>query len=128
MGNVTGSNSVNVFLGLGMPWTMGSVYWRMMGVTDEWLEHQTKGKTYKDLYYADFPDGGFMVPAGSLGWSVLPFTIISLLCVALLTFRRKRFGAELGGPEPHKKFHSALLCFLWFVYIGASIVIFNSSP
>merc|ERR1719375_704137 len=25
--NVTGSNSVNVFLGLGLPWTMGAVFW-----------------------------------------------------------------------------------------------------
>ena len=27
VGNVTGSNSVNVFLGLGMPWLMASIYW-----------------------------------------------------------------------------------------------------
>merc|ERR1712127_602840 len=27
VGNVTGSNSVNVFLGLGLPWLMASVYW-----------------------------------------------------------------------------------------------------
>merc|ERR1719359_855497 len=27
VGNVTGSNSVNVFLGLGLPWTIGAVYW-----------------------------------------------------------------------------------------------------
>lgn len=26
IGNVTGSNSVNVFLGLGIPWTVGSIY------------------------------------------------------------------------------------------------------
>lgn len=26
VGNVTGSNSVNVFLGLGLPWTMASIY------------------------------------------------------------------------------------------------------
>ena len=26
VGNVTGSNSVNVFLGLGLPWVMASVY------------------------------------------------------------------------------------------------------
>jgi solute carrier family 8 (sodium/calcium exchanger) len=25
--NVTGSNSVNVFLGCGLTWTMGAVYW-----------------------------------------------------------------------------------------------------
>lgn len=27
IGNVTGSNAVNVFLGLGMPWLMASVFW-----------------------------------------------------------------------------------------------------
>ena len=27
IGNVTGSNSVNVFLGLGLPWVMGSLYY-----------------------------------------------------------------------------------------------------
>merc|ERR1740117_1520596 len=27
VGNVTGSNCVNVFLGLGLPWTIGAIYW-----------------------------------------------------------------------------------------------------
>ena len=27
IGNVTGSNSVNVFLGLGLPWVIASIYW-----------------------------------------------------------------------------------------------------
>ena len=27
IGNVTGSNSVNVFLGLGTPWLIASIYW-----------------------------------------------------------------------------------------------------
>jgi len=31
IGNVTGSNSVNVFLGLGLPWTMAAIYWSIMG-------------------------------------------------------------------------------------------------
>eukprot|EP00404_Azadinium_spinosum_P041659 CAMPEP_0180832096 /NCGR_PEP_ID=MMETSP1038_2-20121128/76664_1 /TAXON_ID=632150 /ORGANISM="Azadinium spinosum, Strain 3D9" /LENGTH=374 /DNA_ID=CAMNT_0022875287 /DNA_START=145 /DNA_END=1266 /DNA_ORIENTATION=+ len=34
--NVTGSNSVNVFLGLGLPWTMGAVYWKFKGRTPKW--------------------------------------------------------------------------------------------
>ena len=29
IGNVTGSNSVNVFLGLGMPWLIAAVYWQI---------------------------------------------------------------------------------------------------
>ena len=31
IGNVTGSNSVNVFLGLGLPWMMAAVYWATFG-------------------------------------------------------------------------------------------------
>lgn len=31
VGNVTGSNSVNVFLGMGLPWVIGSVYWSLRG-------------------------------------------------------------------------------------------------
>ena len=27
IGNVTGSNGVNVFLGLGVPWLIASIYW-----------------------------------------------------------------------------------------------------
>ncbi|PIO66666.1 Calx-beta domain protein, partial [Teladorsagia circumcincta] len=31
VGNVTGSNSVNVFLGLGLPWLVASIYWATKG-------------------------------------------------------------------------------------------------
>ena len=27
VGNVNGSNAVNVFLGLGLPWLMATIYW-----------------------------------------------------------------------------------------------------
>merc|ERR1711981_1053522 len=30
IGNVTGSNSVNVFLGLGLPWSIASTYWSVV--------------------------------------------------------------------------------------------------
>ena len=29
IGNVTGSNSVNVFLGLGLPWMIAAIYWNI---------------------------------------------------------------------------------------------------
>ena len=29
IGNVTGSNSVNVFLGLGLPWVVAAIYWQL---------------------------------------------------------------------------------------------------
>merc|ERR1719330_1567005 len=42
--NVTGSNSVNVFLGIGLPWMWASMYWNYRGADDVWT----------DKYYADF--------------------------------------------------------------------------
>ena len=36
IGNVTGSNAVNVFLGLGLPWLIASIYWELMGPNDLW--------------------------------------------------------------------------------------------
>merc|ERR1719238_594481 len=37
--NITGSNSVNVFLGLGLPWTVASVYWWATGQNERWREN-----------------------------------------------------------------------------------------
>merc|ERR1719326_389141 len=36
IGNVTGSNSVNVFLGIGMPWMVAAIYWSTKDPTTEW--------------------------------------------------------------------------------------------
>ena len=38
IGNVMGSNAVNVFLGLGLPWTVAAIYWETVGVTEEWTQ------------------------------------------------------------------------------------------
>ena len=65
VGNVTGSNSVNVFLGLGLPWLIGAVY--------------SKGRT---------EDGMYDMPAGPWGFSVLIFMITCVLCVLVLVVRR----------------------------------------
>lgn len=32
IGNITGSNSVNVFLGLGLPWAIACTYWNNNGL------------------------------------------------------------------------------------------------
>eukprot|EP00971_Amphidinium_carterae_P332688 6466951-Amphidinium_carterae.1 len=33
---IVGDSQVNVFLGLGLPWTIASVYWKFVGATSEW--------------------------------------------------------------------------------------------
>mmetsp|Transcript_100569 Transcript_100569/g.260356 ORF Transcript_100569/g.260356 Transcript_100569/m.260356 type:complete len:959 (+) Transcript_100569:183-3059(+) len=112
--NVTGSNSVNVFLGIGLPWTCAALFWQSKGPTQEWRnKYPTQAREY--------PDGGFVVEAGTLGFSVLIFCSVALICLTTLRLRRLRFGGELGGPTLSKRASSLLLLLLWFTYIGCSI-------
>ena len=97
IGNVTGSNSVNVFLGIGLAWSVAAFY------------HTSKG-------------GEFRVDPGALGFSVMVFCVEALICIALLMFRRFHpdIGAELGGPANWRKFTSAFCVTLWIIYIVLS--------
>ncbi|KAM6912977.1 sodium/calcium exchanger 3 [Xenentodon cancila] len=93
IGNVTGSNAVNVFLGIGMAWSVAAIHWHM------------KGKP-------------FVVEAGSLAFSVTLFTIFAFLAISVLLYRRQaHIGGELGGPRGHRLATSAFLFSLWFLYI-----------
>ncbi|ETN77634.1 sodium/calcium exchanger 1 [Necator americanus] len=99
VGNVTGSNSVNVFLGLGLPWLIASIYWA------------SKGET-------------FSVPAADLGFSVTVFMCCSVVFLAVLLLRRTSavFGqAELGGPFGPKFASGVFFVLLWLVYVGMSV-------
>jgi len=98
VGNVTGSNSVNVFLGLGLPWVIATAYWK-----------NVHGSTYK-------------VPAGSLTFSVILFICTSLVCFLILGLRRCCVGGELGGSGAQRPCTALLCVSLWFVYvIGCSL-------
>lgn len=92
IGNVTGSNSVNVFLGLGFPWLLASIY------------HSIQGTVYE-------------VPAGSLGFSVAVFTVSAIFCIVLLMVKRRFAGAELGGENPSRYGTGITLVAIWFIYI-----------
>ncbi|KAK9972092.1 hypothetical protein ABG768_025423 [Culter alburnus] len=94
IGNVTGSNAVNVFLGIGVAWTIAAVYWH------------TKGKS-------------FQVEPGSLAFSVTLFTAMAVVVVSVLLYRRRPSvaGGELGGPRTCKILTSLLFISLWLMYI-----------
>jgi hypothetical protein len=115
IGNVTGSNSVNVFLGLGLPWTMGAFVWSAAGATDEW-----KAKYDGEEVLTKYPEGGFVVIAGDLGFSVIVFTLCACSTIGVLCLRRKMVGGELGGPDPLRKGSSVLLVMFWFTYVALS--------
>jgi solute carrier family 8 (sodium/calcium exchanger) len=93
IGNVTGSNSVNVFLGLGIPWMIGSIY------------------------YSSEP-GVFLVSKEGLSFSVLLYIITSLCCLVTLVIRRFLVGGELGGINGTWKWITAAwFVFLWLIYL-----------
>lgn len=94
IGNVTGSNAVNVFLGIGVAWTIAAIYW------------QSKGQQ-------------FHVPPGSLAFSVTLFTIFALVCAVTLLYRRRASvsGGELGGPRTIKLLTAFFFLSLWLIYI-----------
>uniref|UniRef100_A0A669CZB4 Solute carrier family 8 member 2b n=1 Tax=Oreochromis niloticus TaxID=8128 RepID=A0A669CZB4_ORENI len=93
VGNVTGSNAVNVFLGIGVAWSVAAVYWRI------------KGKEFR-------------VDPGSLAFSVTLFTIFAFICMSVLLFRRRpSIGGELGGPKVSRLLTTLLFLGLWFLYI-----------
>jgi len=97
IGNVTGSNSVNVFMGIGIPWTIAAIYHAIYN-----------------------PEVGFEVKAGALSFSVVLYTICAILAISLIMARRfiPLFGsAELGGTKWAKYASSGFLIFLWLAYV-----------
>ena len=97
VGNVTGSNSVNVFLGLGLPWLIAVMY-----------ESNTDYGGDERAYY---------VPAGALGFSVIVFVACAVTCIACLLVRRAVVKGELGGSPAGRIGSCVFLVCLWFVYI-----------
>ena len=120
IGNITGSNAVNVFLGLGLPWMIAAFYWNYgVGPTTEmaWRKRYSGA----DWYVEGMPIG-FVVEAADLGFSVVVFTVCALICLACLVMRRACLGYELGGPTFWKVASAGFFVFLWFVYIAMSVL------
>jgi solute carrier family 8 (sodium/calcium exchanger) len=125
LGNVTGSNSVNVFLGIGLSWTVAAVYWKMHD-GDEYTEATIEGGLIElsSLKKATY-NGDFKTCAGSIWFNLTVFVINALCAIQHLFARRKKWGGELGGPKKGffgQYFSAGFLVFQWFVYIGASSV------
>ncbi|XP_018086597.1 sodium/calcium exchanger 3 isoform X6 [Xenopus laevis] len=93
IGNVTGSNAVNVFLGIGLAWSVAAIYWASQGQE-------------------------FHVSAGTLAFSVTLFTIFAFVCISVLLYRRRpHIGGELGGPKSYRLATTLLFVTLWLLYI-----------
>merc|ERR1712100_485934 len=83
--NITGSNSVNVFLGLGMPWLVASIYWTVNGPNADWREKTPS--SVKD-WIGDNSKAVYVLEADDLGFSVGVFTACAICAMAALALRR----------------------------------------
>ena len=113
--NVTGSNSVNVFLGLGLSWLIGAAYWAAAGSDETWTCTLCANPDAGWHVLEDYPGGAFWVAAGSLNFSVTVFTLCSICAFSLLALRRSRHGGELGGER--KGMVGLTLVSLWATYV-----------
>jgi len=98
LGNVTGSNAVNVFLGLGLPWLIACLW-------------------ENGYYPTTFENPGYYIEAGSLGFSVILFTTLAVVCILFILGRRYIVGGELGGSKFGRTWSCVFLCSLWVIYI-----------
>lgn len=97
IGNINGSNCVNVFLGLGLPWVMASIY-----------------------YGQQDPPTNYAVPSKGLDLSVALFLVMAFLAVILMVTRRVLLKGELGGSKMGRTLSALLLCLMWVIYITVS--------
>lgn len=101
VGNVTGSNSVNVFLGLGLPWVIASFY--AAGEGNAWSET------------------GYMVPTGSLGTSVSIFAPLAIIVLLSLLVNRKIIGGVVGGSSLCRTIGFCLYFGTWVLFLVLSM-------
>ncbi|KAG2427143.1 hypothetical protein HXX76_012653 [Chlamydomonas incerta] len=91
IGNITGSNGVNVFLGLGLPWAVCSVYYHLRGEK-------------------------YVTPGGDLEFAVMLYAVLGGCGIVILAVARY-FGGELGGSKVRQYSIAALLVLLWLLYL-----------
>lgn len=91
------SNSVNIYVGIGIPWLIDTAY--------------------NFIAYRE----PLRIPnAAGLSFSLLIFFATSTGCIAVLVLRRITLGAELGGPRLWAWVTSVYFMFLWIVFVVLS--------
>jgi len=96
IGNIMGSNTINVLLGLGIPWTISSIYYKL-----------TDGTPY-------------YVIAGSLGFAVMIFFILAAVAIGILLYRRQQ-GGELGAMTRNMQLTLfSIFIGIWMIFLMLS--------
>ncbi|KAL3649123.1 hypothetical protein CASFOL_005526 [Castilleja foliolosa] len=92
--NITCSNSVNIYIGIGVPWLINTSY--------NFIAYK------KPLRIEN---------ARGLSFSLLMFFATSVGCISVLVLRRCTLGAELGGPRGWAWATCVYFMMLWLVFV-----------
>ncbi|KAJ8619504.1 hypothetical protein MRB53_028033 [Persea americana] len=95
--NIICSNSVNIYVGIGIPWLINTAY-----------------------NFIAYREPLRISNAAGLSFSLLIFFATSTGCIAVLVLRRITLGAELGGPRLWAWVTSVYFMFLWVVFVVLS--------
>ncbi|XP_058076128.1 magnesium/proton exchanger 1 isoform X2 [Magnolia sinica] len=95
--NITCSNSVNIYIGIGVPWLIDTLY-----------------------NFIAYREPLRIQNAQGLSFSLLMFFLTSIGCIAVLVFRRITLGAELGGPRLWAWVTFIYFMLLWVVFVVLS--------
>jgi solute carrier family 8 (sodium/calcium exchanger) len=121
VGNVTGSNAVNVFLGLGLSWVVGSIYWYVNGADEAYIKRYPDIAEKYDIKVGDSVGLAVRATDTSLAFNITVFTAFATVAIGLLAWRRKQFGCELGGPFRWPTF--GILVSFWLMYVLLSALV-----
>lgn len=95
--NITCSNSVNIYIGIGVPWLIDTLY-----------------------NYIAYNEPLRIENAEGLSFSLLVFFSTSVACIGVLVFRRLTIGAELGGPRVWAWVTCIFFMLLWLIFVVLS--------
>ncbi|PON65893.1 Sodium/calcium exchanger membrane region [Parasponia andersonii] len=95
--NITCSNSVNIYVGIGVPWLIDTAY-----------------------NFIAYREPLRIENAAGLSYSLLVFFSTSVGCIVVLVFRRLTLGAELGGPKLWAWVTSVYFMLLWIIFVVLS--------
>ncbi|XP_057963900.1 magnesium/proton exchanger isoform X2 [Malania oleifera] len=95
--NIICSNSVNIYVGIGVPWLINTAY-----------------------NFIAYREPLRIQNAGGLSFSLLVFFSTSVGCITVLVLRRWKLGAELGGPRIWAWTTSVYFMLLWIIFVVLS--------
>jgi solute carrier family 8 (sodium/calcium exchanger) len=101
IGSIFGANAINIFIGLGLPWTISSIYYE--GYRDEY-------------YFLGFESGA------DITFCLVMFFVASFLTFMVLYIRRNHFSGELGGNLDGKCFSGIVLFISWALFVVLTVM------